>query len=114
MLIAAVLSLCAAAVVAAHGARSLARPAGPGQQVLRLVAPSQLAGALMLAAGGVVALSSQASMGVAVLVVAALGAIGTIAAGAWQGARVIAATTAHRPTCGQSCGSCALTCEPTQ
>jgi hypothetical protein len=84
MLIAGVLCLCAAAASAVLGARALARPAPAdgAQKVLRAVAPTQLAAAVMLAAGGVVALSNQPSIGLLVLCVA--GAVGTVAAGVWQ------------------------------
>ena len=60
MLVAAVLCLSAAAVTAAQGLWSMARPPSTDyvRQVLRGVAPIQLAAAVMLAAGGVVALSA--------------------------------------------------------
>ena len=115
MLIAGVLCLCAATMIAALGVRALARPAaaGGGQQVLRAVAPTQLAAAMMLAAGGVVALSGRPSIGLLVLCVA--GAVGTVAAGLWQGARYAHAmldNDARR--CGGSgggpCASCTLPC----
>ena len=70
MLIAGVLCLCAAAVIAGLGVRALARPAeaAGSRQVLRAVAPTQLAAAMMLAAGGAVALSGRASIGLLVLI----------------------------------------------
>jgi hypothetical protein len=117
MLIAGVLCLCAAAASAVLGARALARPtpAGGTQKVLRAVAPTQLAAAVMLAAGGVVALSNQPSVGLLLLCVA--GAVGTVAAGVWQGARYAQATlgaTAQGPVCKRSgdqpCASCTLSC----
>ena len=111
MLIAGVLCLCAAAASAVLGARALARPvaaAGP-QAVLRTVAPTQLAAAVMLAAGGVVAVSNHASVGLLALCVA--GAVGTVAAGAWQGAR---AALAHERACQRGgegpCATCTLSC----
>ncbi len=63
MLIAAVLCLCAAVATAGLGLWLLTRPvaADPVRQVLRAVAPTQLAAAVMLAAGGVVALSARAA-----------------------------------------------------
>jgi hypothetical protein len=111
MLIAAVLCLCAAAASAALGVRALAGPvpAGGTQQVLRAVAPIQLAAAVMLAAGGVVALSNQPSIGLLVLCVG--GAVGTVTAGVWQGARY-----AQRSMRGcerrsdQRCATCTLSC----
>ena len=117
MLIAGVLCLCAAAASAVLGARALARPAPAygTQKVLRAVAPTQLAAAVMLAAGGVVALSSQPSIGLLGLCVA--GAMGAVAAGVWQGARYAHATlpasdspTACRRSGDQPCASCTLSC----
>jgi hypothetical protein len=117
MLIAGVLCLCAAAASAVLGARALAgpAPADGAQKVLRAVAPTQLAAAVMLAAGGVVALSNQPSIGLLVLCVA--GAVGTVAAGVWQGARYADATlrasdspTACRRSGDQRCASCTLSC----
>ena len=115
MLIAAVLCLCAAAASAALGVRALVRsaPVGSTQQVMRAVAPTQLAAAMMLAAGGVVALSNQHSIGLLVLCVG--GALGTFAAGVWQGARYAHATVpSDGMACGrsgdQSCATCTLSC----
>ena len=81
MLIAAVLCLCAAAAIAGLGLWLLARPiaADPVRQVLRAVAPTQLAAAVMLTAGGVVALSAQPQTGLIVVVVCAVGAVCTVA-----------------------------------
>ena len=64
MLIAAVLCLCAAVATAGFGLWLLTRPhaADPVRQVLRAVAPTQLAAAVMLTAGGVVALSARPQM----------------------------------------------------
>jgi hypothetical protein len=115
MLVAGVLCLCAAAVIAALGTRALARPAtsGGSQQVLRAVAPTQLAAAMMLAAGGVVALSGRPSVGLLVLCV--VGAVGTVAAGLWQGARYAHAMLADDtrrcdgPANG-ACATCTLSC----
>ncbi|MDT5009794.1 MAG: hypothetical protein QOH57_1411 [Mycobacterium sp.] len=113
MLIAGVICLCAAAAIAALGARALARPAAAGtQQVLRAVAPTQLAAAAMLAAGGIVALSGRPSVGL--LVLCAAGAVGTIAAGLWQGTRYARALIEGDRGCagaaGGSCASCTLPC----
>ena len=115
MLIAAVLCLGAAVITAVLGARALARPApaGGAQQVLRAVAPTQLAAAAMLLAGGVVALSARPSVGL--LSVCVLGAVGTVAAGIWQGARYAQAAAGREAlACGrggrQACASCPLSC----
>ena len=58
MFIAGVVCLCLAVLVAGSGVRTLTRPAGADltAQVLRAVAPTQLAAGVMLAAGGVAAL----------------------------------------------------------
>jgi hypothetical protein len=115
MLVAGVLCLTAAVVFMASGVRALARtaPATGAQLVLRAVAPTQLAAAVMLAAGGVVALSGQPSVGLLALCVA--GALGTVGAGAWQGARYMHAGTArdskHCEGYGEMrCAACALSC----
>ena len=65
MLFAAVGCLCAAAATAALGGWTLSRPrsADVVRQVLRAVAPTQLAAAAMLAVAGVVALSAQPETG---------------------------------------------------
>lgn len=115
MLIAAVLCLCAAVVSASFGARALARPAptGGAQQVLRAVAPTQLAAAVMLAAGGVVALCGRPSPGLLALCV--LGAVGTVTVGVYQGARYARTVARHEAVpCGRSgtpaCANCTLSC----
>ncbi|MEO3759727.1 hypothetical protein ABGB19_15735 [Mycobacterium sp. B14F4] len=114
MLIAAVLSLCAAVATAAIGLWLLSRPRSgdPVQGVLRSVAPTQLAAAAMLAAGGVVGLTAAPGTGVLVLTVCVLGAIGTVAAGCWQSAKAVARTEAAAGTggCGSACASCTLPC----
>src|SRR5882757_9584495 len=97
MLIAAVLCLCAAAATAALGLWLLTRSHtdDPVRQVLRAVAPTQLAAAVMLAAGGLVALSARPQTGVLVVVVCVVGAVATVAAGCWQSAKVVAASAAQ-------------------
>ena len=92
MLIAAVLCLCAAVAVAAVGGWLLTRPhAGdPVRQLLRAVAPTQLAAAVMLAFGGAVALSARPETGMLVVIVCVIGAVSTVAAGCWQSAKVAA------------------------
>jgi hypothetical protein len=111
MLIAAVLCLCAAVVTAGLGLWLLSRPrsADPVHQVLRAVAPTQLAAAVMLTAGGVVALSALPQTGVLVMVVCVLGAVGTVAAGCWQSAKAVSRREAAA-TCGGACATCTLTC----
>lgn len=119
MLVAAVLCLCAAALTAALGAWSLTRRPSTDyvQQVLRAVAPTQLAAAVMLAAGAVVALSATAPMSVVILVVCVAGAVGTVAAGCWQAAQAVSRRNAQQPAtaggCGDGggCGTCTLSCD---
>lgn len=112
MLIAAVLCLCAAAATALVGFWSMRRPhsADPVQQILRAVVPTQLAAAVMLAAGGAVALVAPRQIGVVALVVCVVGAVGTVAAGCYQSAKVVARREAATPTCAGSCASCTLSC----
>jgi hypothetical protein len=122
MLIAAVLCLCAAVAIAALGLWLLTRPRTddyPVRQVLRAVAPTQLAAAVMLTAGGLVALSARPQTGVLVVVVCVVGAVATVAAGCWQSAKVVAASAAQsgaaqRPSgavgCGGACATCTLSC----
>ncbi len=118
MLIAGALSLCAAVVAAALGLWTLSRPRSSGlaDQVRRSVAPIQLAAALMLAAGGVVAIAAPAQTGLLALIVCVVGAFGTVAAGSWQGARFVVAgdEVAHADAatgdCAGSCAACTLSC----
>jgi hypothetical protein len=118
MLIAAVLCLCTAAAIAGLGLWLLARPiaADPVRQVLRAVAPTQLAAAVMLAAGGVVALSAEPQTGLIVVVVCAVGAVCTVGAGCWQSAKAVARREAAgrapglRGDCGGACATCTLSC----
>ena len=121
MLIAAVLCLCAAVATAALGLWLLTRPrtADPVRQVLRAVAPTQLAAAVMLTAGGLVALSAKPQTGVLVVVVCVVGAVATVAAGCWQSAKMVASSAAQSPGaqrpssavgCGGACATCTLSC----
>jgi hypothetical protein len=116
MLIAAVLCLCAAVATAAIGLWVLTRPRSADyvRQVLRAVAPTQLAAAVMLAAGGVVALSTRPEMGVLVVIVCVIGAVSTVAAGCWQSAKAVArgqaAAVGSAAGCGGACATCTLSC----
>jgi hypothetical protein len=114
MLIAAVLCLCSAAVIAGLGLWLLSRPRSgdPVRQVLRTVAPTQLAAAAMLAAGGSVALSARPQTGLLVVVVCVVGAVGTVAAGCYQSAKAVARQEAHQAAsgCAGACASCTLSC----
>lgn len=122
MLVAAVLCLCVAVATAGAAVWSLKQPYAddPVRQVLRAVAPTQFAAAAMLAAGGAVALAAPAPapMSLLVLVVCVVGAIGTVAAGCWQGAKVVAQKEAAQAAareaggggCAGACASCTLSC----
>ncbi|EKF25945.1 putative membrane protein [Mycolicibacterium hassiacum DSM 44199] len=113
MFVAGVICLCAAALTAALGAYLLARrtPADPVRQLLRAVAPAQLAAAVMLAAGGLVALSGQ-PVGPVVLAVCVMGAVATVAAGCWQAAKTAALRQADtRSDCAGSCAACVNSCQ---
>jgi hypothetical protein len=115
MLIAAVVCLCAAVATAATGLWSMARPHSADfvAQVLRAVVPTQLAAAVMLGAGGVVALAAPHQTGVPALVVCVVGAVGTVAAGCYQSAKVVAlreAGAATEASCAGTCASCTLSC----
>jgi hypothetical protein len=115
MLIAAVLCLCAAVAAAGTGLWLLTRPsaADPVRQVLRAVAPTQLAAAVMLTTGGVVALSARPQTGLVVVVVCAVGAVCTVAAGCWQSAKAVARREAAGG-CGGACATCTLSCKQGQ
>ncbi|UXA18145.1 hypothetical protein [Mycobacterium sp. SMC-4] len=120
MLVAAVLCLSVAVLAAASGVWSLTRRSSDDyvHQVLRAVAPTQLAAAVMLTAGAVAALSS-APMAPVILAGCVAGAIGTVAAGCWQAARAVARRNALQSAraggCegssgGSGCATCTLSC----
>lgn len=89
MLIAGVLCVGAAMTSAGFGIWSLSQnsAADTVQRALRAMAPTQLAAAVMLTAGGVVALAASPHTALVVLIVCVAGALGTLAAGSWQSAR---------------------------
>jgi hypothetical protein len=112
MLIAGVLCVCVAVVMAVLGLRSLARPVGTGTAglIMRSVAPPQLAGAIMLAAGGAVALTPPAATALPVICVCVVGALGTVAAGSYQTARYALRREEAPAACSGSCAACTLAC----
>jgi hypothetical protein len=115
MLIAGVLCMCAAVASAGFGTWSLSHGrAGDGvattQLALRAMAPTQLAAAVMLFAGGVVALAAAPHTALVVLIVCVVGALGTLAAGSWQSARFAVRHEAARPACVDSCTVCTQSC----
>jgi hypothetical protein len=120
MFVVAVLCWCAAFVFVGFGGWLLGvrAPADPKGQVLRGVAPTQLAAAAMLASAGTVALSSRPDTALLVVVVCVVGAVSTVAAGCWQAAKVLAgkesvgwtAGVATAEGCGGACATCTLSC----
>ena len=77
---------------------------------MRSVAPPQLAGAIMLAAGGTVALAAPAATALTVVCVCIVGAFGTVAAGSCQTARYALRREEASAGCGGSCAACTLAC----
>lgn len=115
MLIAGVLCVCAAVASAGFGTWSLSQSQTPdsaaSQLALRAMAPTQLAAAVMLAAGGVVALAASPNTALVVLIVCVAGALGTLAAGSWQSARFAIRQEAAAPGCGGNCAACTQSCQ---
>jgi hypothetical protein len=112
MLIAGVLCMCAAVASAGFGTWSLShnQTVDASQVALRAMAPTQLAAAVMLAAGGVVALAASPHTGLVVLIVCVAGALGTLATGSWQSARFALRQEAAAPACGGTCAVCTQSC----
>ena len=112
MLIAGVLCVCAAVVMAVLGLRSLVRPVGTGTVglIMRSVAPPQLAGAIMLAAGGASHWPHPRPPHCRSICVCIVGALGTVAAGSYQTARYALRHEEAAASCGGSCAACTLAC----
>lgn len=115
MLIAGVLCVCAAVASAMFGIWSLAHQptADSTQLALRAMAPTQLAAAIMLAAGGAVALAAAPHTALVVVIVCIAGALGTLATGSVQSARfTLRRDTARSEAadCGGACAVCTLSC----
>ncbi|GAB7142638.1 hypothetical protein [Mycobacterium riyadhense] len=115
MFIAGVLCMCAAVASAIFGVWSLAHePTRDATQLaLRAMAPTQLAAAIMLAAGGVVALAVSPRTALVLVIVCVGGAFGTLATGSWQSARYALRRESARsraPSCGGACAACNLSC----
>lgn len=115
MLIAGVVCLGVAVASGIFGVWSLVRkPSGDTNQLaLRAMAPTQVAAAVMLTVGGVVALGASGHLALVVLIVCVAGALGTLATGSWQSARYALRQTAPSVTadCGGSCAGCTLSCK---
>ncbi|HZC51661.1 MAG TPA: hypothetical protein VE441_04075 [Mycobacterium sp.] len=112
MLIAGVVCVCAAVASAGFGTWSLShsQTVGTMQLALRALAPTQLAVAIMLAAGGVVALAASPQTALVVVIVCAVGAFGTLAAGSWQSARFALRREAVSAGCAGNCAMCTQAC----
>ncbi|WP_319428765.1 hypothetical protein [Mycobacterium sp. RTGN5] len=112
MFVVGVVCLLMAVLIGGSGLWTLSRPASADvtARVLRSVAPTQLAAAVMLVAGGSAALAAPANTALTVVIVCVLGAVGTVAAGSWQGARYAARREAAA-SCAGSCASCTLSCK---
>jgi hypothetical protein len=113
MLIAGVVCMCAAVASAGFGTWSLShsQTADTTQLALRAMAPTQLAAAVMLAAGGVVAMAASPHAALVVLIVCVAGALGTLATGSWQSARfALRQEVAAAPGCGGTCSVCTQSC----
>lgn len=118
MLIAGVLCVCAAVASAGFVAWSLSQSqaaetidtTATTALALRAMAPTQLAAAVMLAAGGVVALAASGHTALVLLIVCVTGALGTLAAGSWQSARFALRREAAAADCGGNCVGCTLSC----
>jgi hypothetical protein len=112
MLIAGVLCVCAAVAAAGFGTWSLSHnhTVHATQLALRAMAPTQLAVAVMLGAGGVVALAAPPHTALVVVIVCVVGALGTLAAGSWQSARFVLRREAAAPSCAGACSLCTQSC----
>lgn len=108
MLVAGMLCMCAAVASAGFGTWSLTHDRT--QLALRAMAPTQLAAAVMLAAGGVVALVASPKTALVVLVVCVAGALGTLATGSFQSARFAVRQEVVAPGCGGHCATCTQSC----
>lgn len=111
MLIGGLACLGLAVLVGLSGLRTLRRPAvDVTGQVLRAVVPTQFAAAVILGAGGAVAIALPATTGLVVLIVCIIGAVGTVAAGSWRTARFAAARESEQAGCGGGCAGCNQIC----
>ncbi|HET7073687.1 MAG TPA: hypothetical protein VFI55_06345 [Mycobacterium sp.] len=112
MLIAGVLCMFGAVASAGFGTWSLAhsRAVDDTQLALRAMAPTQLAAAVMLAAGGVVTLAASPHAALVVLIVCVAGAVGTLAAGSLQSARFALREAPAAPSCAGQCAICTQSC----
>ncbi len=114
MLIAGVLCLVVAVLLSASALVTLRTRDRSAQdlrwQARRSLVPTQLAAAAMLAAGALLALIAGGHA-LPLVLVAAAGAVGTVAVGAWQAGRhAVEQADAAPAGCAGSCGTCTLSC----
>ena len=81
---------------------------------LRAMAPGQLAAGIMLAVGGLVVLVKPSGIAVVIAALCITGAVGTLAASAWQSARFVMRREKLAVDCGNDCASCILSCGRTE
>ena len=114
MTVASVICLGMAVLIGGSGLWTLARTPGVDltARVVRAVAPTQIAAAVMLAAGAIVALATGGRFGWIAMITGVVGAVATIAVGSFQGARYAARQEATAGGCGsgEGCGGCAKVC----
>jgi hypothetical protein len=112
MVVAAVVCLGLAVLIGGSGLWTLRRPvpADLTGKVLRAVAPTQVAAGVMLAAGGIVGLAAPSRIGLIGLIVGVVGAVATVGAGSWQGARYAASQQGGGCGSTDGCGGCAKMC----
>jgi len=114
MVVAAVISLLVAALVGGSGLWTMSRGSTGGDvntAVQRLVAPTQLAAAVMLTGGGVMALAAPGRAGVLALILGGIGAVVTVAVGSWRGAHyAVRRQAAGGCGSGGGCAGCELVC----
>lgn len=112
MQIAGVVLLLAALSAAVAGLRNRRVTAGHDAPIRQAVAPSQLVAAVLLAAGGIAALIGPPGTALLLLIVCVVGALATIGAGSWRGARLaVTEPQSDGQGCGGGgCGGCGQVC----
>ena len=115
MTVAALVCLGMAVLIGGSGLWTMTRPAPADLtgQVVRAVAPTQLAAGVMLVAAGLVAWAAPSPIAVIGLIVGVFGATAVLVAGSWQSARYVERKqAAGGGGCGSGdgCGGCAKVC----
>ena len=114
MLFVGLLCLVAAVLLSAAALATLIRTRGRlpdlRGQARRALVPTQFAAAVMLAAAGLLALT-VGRHALPLVLLATIGGIGTLAAGAWQAGRhAVERANAEPAGCAGSCGTCTQSC----